>query len=185
MGFCRFWNEPCETAPAVKCSFRFAITCVKSKNTHERTKGSQMKTANAIEQREKDGITILDLKGKLTLGFENARLRAGLLSLLDAGTKNVVLNFHDISAIDTTGLATLDFCAMKFRDGGGQLALFNYPSTLGTVAEILKLNLMFEIHHDEVHAVNSFFPERRVLRYDILEFVECWRTSWKPTLAPA
>jgi anti-sigma B factor antagonist len=151
----------------------------------QKNKGSQMKTANAIEQREKDGITILDVKGKVTIGLENARLRARLLSLLDAGTKKVVLNLRNVSAIDTTGLGTLDFYGMKFRDAGGQLVLFNYPPTLGTVAEILKLNLMFEIHHDEVHAVNSFFPERRVLRYDILEFVECWRTSWKPTLASA
>jgi hypothetical protein len=32
-----------------------------------------MRTANVIDQRGKDGITILDLKGKLALGFENTR----------------------------------------------------------------------------------------------------------------
>jgi len=144
-----------------------------------------MKTANTIEQREKDGITILDLNGKLTLGFENATLQAELLGLLDAGTNEVILNLRGVTAIDTAGCAAVIFCGMKFAAAGGKLAILNLSESLGTVADILKLSLMFEIHHDEMDAVNSFFPERAVTRYDILQFVQYCRASWTPSIAAA
>jgi anti-sigma B factor antagonist len=37
---------------------------------------------------------------------------------------------------------------------------------------LLKLNTVFETYQDEVEAVNSFYPERAIKRYDILDFVE-------------
>jgi anti-sigma B factor antagonist len=132
----------------------------------------------AIKLREREGIAILDLNGKLTLGLENEHLRENLLNLLDAGTKKVIVNFQDLSAIDNTGLGTVTFCSVKFRDAGGKLTLLNFPPALGTLSEFLRLNLLFEIHQREVDAVNSFFERRVRVRYDILEFVEYARCGF-------
>jgi anti-sigma B factor antagonist len=124
-----------------------------------------------ILQRETEGITILDLKGRLTLGCAEVLLRERLLSLLEAGTQNVILNFH-LNTIDTTGIGTLVFCAMKFREAGGKLVLVNLTSAHAQLSAILKLNTVFETYREERDAVNSFFPERAIVRYDILQFVE-------------
>ena len=125
-----------------------------------------------IEQREKEGIFILDLKGRLVLGREDLAFRQRLQSLLDAGRHNVILNLKDVSNIDTTGLGTLVSWALRFRESGGKLVLLNLGGSQARLPDTLKLNTVFETYQDESAAVNSFFPERAILHYDILDFVE-------------
>jgi hypothetical protein len=84
----------------------------------------------------------------------------------------VALNLKEVSEIDTTALGTLVFCATKFREARGRLALFNLSPKHSELSNVVKLNSAFEIYPDEVAAVNSFFPDRAVQHYDILEFVE-------------
>jgi anti-sigma B factor antagonist len=125
-----------------------------------------------IGQREKEGIFILDLKGRLVLGSEDLALRQRLQSLLDAGRHNVILNLKDVSNIDTTGLGTLVSWALRFRESGGKLVLLNLGESQARLPDMLKLNAAFETYQDENAAVNSFFPERAIQHYDILDFVE-------------
>ncbi|HEU0138567.1 MAG TPA: STAS domain-containing protein, partial [Bryobacteraceae bacterium] len=57
-----------------------------------------------IEQREKEGITILDIKGRLTVGETASQLREKLKSMAASGVRSVVLNMKDVDYIDSTGL---------------------------------------------------------------------------------
>ena len=125
-----------------------------------------------IKQREREGIPILDLKGRIVLGAEDSSLRQRLESMSDAGAHNAILNLHEVSQLDSAGLGTLALIANKFRDSGGKLVLLNIAPSHAQLPEILKLNTLFESYQDEVDAVNSFFPDRRLAHYDILEFVE-------------
>ena len=125
-----------------------------------------------IQQREKEGITILDLKGRLILGPEDLSLRESLLSLLANGVRNVVLNFKAVTHIDTAGVGTLVLCTEKFRAAGGRVVLVNLSPAQASVANILKLDSELDIYPDELDAVNSFFPERVVPHFDILQLVE-------------
>jgi len=125
-----------------------------------------------IEQRETEGIVILDLKGRLVLGWEDLALRQKLQSLLQSGHKNVALNLKDILELDSTALGTLIFCSMKFRDAGGRLVLLNLSPAHTDLSNTVRLNAAFDIYPDQVSAMNSFFPDRIVPHYDILEFVE-------------
>ena len=125
-----------------------------------------------ISERERDGIVILDLEGRVTLGPEDLELRERLLSLLTAGKRNVILNFKHVGDIDTTGIGTLVHCATKFDQSQGRVAFLNLAPQHAQIPEILKLNTVLASYNDEQEAVNSFFPERAVPHYDILEFVE-------------
>lgn len=125
-----------------------------------------------IEQREKEGIFILDLRGRLVLGSEDQALRQELQGLLDAGRHNVILNLKEVTDIDSTGLGTLVYCSLRFRESGGKLVLLHLREFQATLPETLKLNVAFETYQDEPDAINSFFPERTITRYDILDFVE-------------
>jgi anti-sigma B factor antagonist len=123
-----------------------------------------------IQERENEGVLVLDLKGRLVLGPEDSALRQRLQAL--AVRRNVIVNLKDVSDIDSTGLGTLVNCALRFREAGGKLVLLNLNDSKGRLPDILKLNAVFETYQDEVAAVNSFFPDRAVKHYDILEFVE-------------
>ena len=67
-----------------------------------------------VKQRERDGIVILDLEGRLVLGEEELALRQRIESLVEGGARQLILNLKGISEIDSTGLGTLEFCAEKF-----------------------------------------------------------------------
>ena len=125
-----------------------------------------------IEQRESEGIFILDLKGRLVLGPEDVELRQQVQKLREAGHTDVALNLKEVSEIDSTALGTLIFCATKIREAGGRLVLFNLSPSHSDLSNVMKLNTTFEIYPNQVAAVNSFFPDRAVQHYDILEFVE-------------
>ena len=52
------------------------------------------------------------------------------------------------------------------------MVLLNVTPSHTRLSDVLKLNTLFESYQDEQDAVNSFFPDRALRRYDILEFVE-------------
>ena len=66
-----------------------------------------------IEQREREGIIILDLKGRITVGPEATALREKVAALNAAGTRNLVFNLAGTDYIDSTGLGALVMCATK------------------------------------------------------------------------
>jgi anti-anti-sigma factor len=125
-----------------------------------------------IDQRSNGGIVILDLKGRLVLGPEDVALRQRLQGLRDAGQMNVALNLHNVTDMDTSAVGTLIYSSLKFREAGGRMVLLNLSPAHNELSNTVKLNTAFDIYPDEVAALNSFFPDRVVPRYDILEFVE-------------
>ena len=125
-----------------------------------------------IQQREKEGIQILDLHGHLIEGASEASLRAVIVELAEAKTVNVILNFAGVTEIDTDGLGALAFCDARLTRDSGALRLLNISSCHLDLMVLTKLDTLSEVFTDEQDAVNSFFPDRAALRYDILAFVE-------------
>jgi anti-sigma B factor antagonist len=123
-------------------------------------------------QREQEGIQIVDLKGRLTFGPEDIYFRSELDQLVQAGQFRVVLNLDAVSDLDTTGLGTLLFALAKLRKAGGDLALVNLkPLHIQVVVEA-RLVAVFNVFKEDQDAINSFFPDRKVPHYDILQFVQ-------------
>ena len=125
-----------------------------------------------IEQRESEGITILDVDGSLTMGHGDSELRDTLAALHRSGTINIVLNLKAVSHIDSAGLGALVFGLARLRKADGRLALVNLNRTHLELFILTRLALAFEFFADEQDAVNSFFPGRTPKRYDILEVVQ-------------
>jgi anti-sigma B factor antagonist len=123
-----------------------------------------------IVRREQEGIEIVDLKGHLTFGQEDLDFRAELDRLVRAGKTRVVLNLDDVSELDTTGLGTLLFALAKLRKAGGNLALVNLKPSHVAVLMAARLATVLELFEDDQDAINSFFPDREVRHYDVLEF---------------
>jgi anti-sigma B factor antagonist len=133
--------------------------------------------ALTIQDREREGIAILDLKGRLTAGEECAVLREKLRAETAAGRTNVILNLAEIDYIDSTGLGTLVICYTSLQKAGGALKLLNLNRRNVELLVLTKLSTVFEIFNDEQDAVNSFFPGRKIQRFDILSFLQSQRTQ--------
>jgi anti-sigma B factor antagonist len=125
-----------------------------------------------IHQRDRDGITILDLHGNLVMGKSDIALHDFVQALFDRDNRRLILNLAQISEVDTTGMESLLFLSQEYSDAGGKLVLFNIAHSHGKVYEMARLETVVEIYRDELDAINSFYPDRKVVRYDILDYVE-------------
>ena len=125
-----------------------------------------------IQQREREGIVILDAKGRITVGPEATTLREKVAAVTAAGPKNIILNLAQVDYIDSTGLGALVMCATTQRKAGGALKLLNLNRRNIELLVMTKLATVFDLFTDDQDAVNSFFPDRAIKTFDILSFVE-------------
>ncbi len=130
-----------------------------------------------IELREREGITILELKGRITVGKEATALREKIAECTAAGVRNVVLNLAGIDFIDSTGLGALVVCATSARKAGGSVKLVNLNRRNIELLVMTKLATVFEIFNDEQDAINSYYPDRKLKTFDILDFVNRMKTE--------
>ena len=139
-----------------------------------------------VTRREQDGISILELTGRLTFGPEDILLNDEIRHAIAARRVRLVVDLAEVDKIDSAGLGTLLYARAELRRAGGSLALANLkPAHLKTLL-VAKLETVFNVFGSELDAINSFYPERQVPRYDLLELVTSSREeSGAPTLRRA
>jgi anti-sigma B factor antagonist len=125
-----------------------------------------------INEREREGITILELAGRISVGPEASALREKVAELGAAGKRNLALELSGVDFIDSTGLGALVICATNLRKSGGNVKLVNLNRRNVELLVMTKLATVFEIFSDEQDAINSYFPDRKTKTFDILDFVK-------------
>jgi len=125
-----------------------------------------------IKERDREGVTIVDLSGRMTAGPEASAFRDKIAALIAAGTLRVVLNLKRVDYIDSTGLGALVMSATSERRQGGNVKLVNLSRRSIELLVMTKLATVFEIFNDEQDAVNSYYPDRKLKTFDILDFVQ-------------
>jgi len=125
-----------------------------------------------ITQHERESVIVLNMKGRITVGNEATALREKMAELTAADKKNLVFNLAGIDFIDSTGLGALVMCVTSMRKAGGNVKLVNLNKRNIELLVMTRLATAFEIFNDEQDAVNSFFPDRKINKFDILDFVQ-------------
>ena len=109
-----------------------------------------------IANSEVDGVTVLELDGRIALGEESNSLREKLKGLVAAGTKKVVLNVANIKYIDSTGLGTLIAAHVSAKTQGASVRLCQLGQKFHDILEVNELLTVFDIYDTEAAAVSSF-----------------------------
>ncbi len=68
--------------------------------------------------RQVDGVTIVDISGRIELGEESAALRDLVAGLLSEGNKQILLNLGDVHYIDSSGLGAPGQCLRERAKAG-------------------------------------------------------------------
>jgi len=124
-----------------------------------------------IAESVREDVVILTLKGRLTLGESNI-VRERIAQLSAAGKHNVVVDLGGVEYIDSTGLGILVICFTSLKKNGGALKLVNPNKRNVELLLLTKLHTVFEVFTEVQDAVNSFFPDRQIKHFDILNFVQ-------------
>jgi|ERR1035441_1825291 anti-sigma B factor antagonist len=130
-----------------------------------------------IQQRDREGIAVLEMKGRITVGKEATALREKVAALSASNVHNLVFNLEGVDYIDSTGLGALVMCATTLRKTGGNVKLVNLNRRNIELLVMTKLDTTFEIFTDEGDAVGSYYPDRKIKTFDILDFVNKMKTE--------
>jgi anti-sigma B factor antagonist len=106
--------------------------------------------------RQSDDITIVDLRGRITLGEGSVTVRDIVHDLLSKGQKRILLNLGGVNYIDSSGIGELVSAFTAAKKQGGELKLLNLTKKIHDLLQITKLITVFDVKDDEVLAVESF-----------------------------
>lgn len=106
--------------------------------------------------RQIDGVTIVDLSGRITLGEGSVILRDTVRDILGKGNKKILLNLGEVNYIDSSGIGELVSAFTTVRNQGGELKLLNLTKKVHDLLQITKLYTVFDVKDDETSAVKSF-----------------------------
>src|SRR5678815_924151 len=109
-----------------------------------------------IEERVVGEVTILDLKGKITLGEGDEILKDKIYSLIQANRKRILLNLADVPYIDSAGLGEVVRTYTTVSRQGGALKLVNLTKRITDLLMITKLLTVFETFDTEPEAIKSY-----------------------------
>lgn len=107
-------------------------------------------------ERRVDGVVVIDLKGKLTLGSGDVRLRQIIRDLLDREEKAILLNLEKISYMDSAGVGELVASYTTATNRGADLKLLNLTAKIRDLLQFTQLISVFDHYTDEAEAIASF-----------------------------
>ena len=109
-----------------------------------------------IEERVVGDVTILDLKGKMTLGEGDELLKDKINSLLQQDKKQLLLNLENVPYIDSAGLGEIVRTYTTVSRQGGRLKLLNLTKRIQDLLAITKLLTVFDTYDSEAEAIKSY-----------------------------
>jgi anti-sigma B factor antagonist len=108
-----------------------------------------------IASRQVDGLTILDLRGKITLGEGSVTLRDAIRNLISNGSKCILVNLGEVTYMDSSGLGELVGAYTSAMNQGASLKLLKLTKRVHDLLQITKLYTVFDIYDDEESAIAS------------------------------
>lgn len=103
-----------------------------------------------------DGIEIIKLDGKITIGAGDQQLRDVIGNAISAGRSKILLDMSGVTTIDSSGIGELVGAYTTVTNRGGKLKLLHLPAKLNELLHVTQLITVFEVYENEQEAVKSF-----------------------------
>lgn len=108
--------------------------------------------------KEKEGVSIMKIKGKMLIGEDTLNFRKTLLEVLEKNDK-VLIDLSNCKYMDSAGIGEMVRSLMTVQDRNGQLKIMNLSKKVKDLFYNLRLISTFKIYNDETEAVMSFYKE--------------------------
>ena len=108
------------------------------------------------KHRQTGPISIVDLRGPVSLGDTSLLLRRTIHELLESGRTQIILNFQEVTLIDSAGIGELAGAYQPLKSRGAKLKLLNPTKKIQGLLQLTQLDKVFEVHIDEQAAIQSF-----------------------------
>ncbi len=109
-----------------------------------------------VDQRQHNTVVILDLSGDIVIGEGEVELRERVNALLKNQQRHILLNFANVTCVDSAGVGELIACYKRTIAKNGVLKLLNLPESVSDHFRLTPLRELFEIHDNEEQALAAF-----------------------------
>lgn len=109
-----------------------------------------------IATRKEEGITIIDLDGKLTIGEGDIALREAVEGAVQADGGKILINLRRVGSMDSAGLGELVRAKATAARHNATIKLVHVESKVAEVLQMTQLIGVFETFDDEIDAIASF-----------------------------
>jgi len=109
-----------------------------------------------MKNSEIDGVSVVELDGRIVLGDESNSVRERLKCLITGGKKKIVLNMSNIKYIDSAGLGALVAAHVSAKTQGASVRLCNLGQKFHEVLQVTRLLTVFDVYDTQAAAVSSF-----------------------------
>ena len=106
--------------------------------------------------RTANGVEIIKLDGKITIGSGDSQLREVISNALAGGKSNLLLDMSGVTTIDSSGIGELVGSYTTVTNRGGKLKLLHLPAKLNELLHVTQLITVFEVYENEAEALSSF-----------------------------
>jgi len=113
-----------------------------------------------ISIRKSGDVTVLDLRGRSTIGGESELLSNHIQKLVYKGVRKLLLNLADLTQLDSSGVSIIVETYVSLKHRGGDLKLLRPEGRVLEVFSILHLLEIIPSFEDETQALASFRPQR-------------------------
>ncbi|MEO8216462.1 MAG: STAS domain-containing protein [Acidobacteriota bacterium] len=109
-----------------------------------------------VSARSVDGVEIISLQGKITIGAGDSQLRDAILDALKDDKQNLLLEMSGVTALDSSGIGELVGSYTTVTNRGGKLKLLHLPPKVTDLLQVTQLITVFEVYDNEAEALKSF-----------------------------
>jgi anti-sigma B factor antagonist len=109
-----------------------------------------------VAARERDHIIVVDVVGRLTLTDSRTQLRDLVHVFTSNGHKKFLVNLEGVDFVDSNGLGELTRCFCSVRQAGGEMKLLHVNARVQALLEMTRIDTLFEIHAEELAALEAF-----------------------------
>jgi len=114
-----------------------------------------------INTREKTDVIIFDIEGEIRRSdITDITLHQLVKNQLDAGKRNILLNFQSVDFIDSFGVGEILASYISTHNLGGKLKLAKISKKIYLVFQVTMLTKVLEIFDEEEIALDSFIKDQ-------------------------
>jgi len=109
-----------------------------------------------ISIRQAGDVTILDLRGRATIGANTDLLNRRLRELIATGARKLLVNLAGLTMMDSSGIATIAGSYVSLVRESGSLKLLRPSDRVREVLVVMRLLNCIPTFEDEAEALASF-----------------------------
>jgi anti-sigma B factor antagonist len=109
-----------------------------------------------IEIEEKTNGVVIKLKGNITGIPDASEFNNSINRLLDENKNNIVIDFGNISYVDSTGLGIILRGYKTVKNAGGDIKIASLNERMSSLLEITKLNTIIDLYDNADTALSNF-----------------------------